>query len=615
MSKTLINLILLILIQQIISNPCIEGKNNCTKCDYINQLCIKCNKDILIPDENGGCKPAKKCSTGINFCQQCDENSNLCKLCEEYYFPDENGGCTYTDNCEISYKGECIKCKDDFILVGEKSYLFDGFILCKSVFSHDFKKCEEIDIRHGKCLKCKEGFYLSLIDHRCIETEHCLESIYGQCKECTFSYYLDKKENKCKQQQEGIFAYCKQTINGKTCDICNDGYYFDEEGNCTEINYCSKSENGKCIECIEDYYLISPNYRPGCSKDKNCYEADKDSGLCLQCNKNYFIDYKDGKCKSNLENNEFKYCKSAREFCNNCLYGYYLGEDLKCSNTIGCLESNNGICNICSEGYYLGFDNKCSLIKYCIYSKDEYNCDECENGYFYHEKNKTCLIGDDNFKNCKILKMNDRNCSLCRDNYYLNKSDNLCYNNEEFGYFYKCSYTDIFGKICDNCIKDYYYGHKYNICSPIEGCEMLKDENTCSECGDYYCLDVKKGNCVDNYDIIDDKLFYFRCNQSNEEGNGCQICIDNLTLNDDNGLCVDQVHCEEEIDGICQKCMKFEEDYTYYCLNSILGCVEVFDDKCLECNNITDLFFCTKCEDGYEIDEYGNCIKIKEEKN
>ena len=610
MSKFLFNLIFLILIKDIINNPnCEEGKNNCTKCDYINQLCIKCNKDIFIPDENGGCKGAKKCLVGMNYCQECQEDSELCKVCEDGYFPDENGGCSYANNCEISYRGECIKCKDNYILIGENNYLNEGFILCKSIYSPDFKNCELIFNRKGICSKCKNGFYLNCLYNRCIEIPNCLESSFGECFQCINGYYLDKKENLCKKEEKN-FVNCKQTIDGEICEICDEGYYFDEDGNCIAINYCSKVNNlGICEKCISGYYLSSSNNMKACTKDKNCYEADKDSGLCLQCNENYYIDYKDGKCKSNLENNDFKYCKSAREFCNSCIYNYYLGDDLKCSNEKGCLESNNGICNACSEGYYLGLDHKCSLIKYCIYSLNENNCEECLEGYYYNQKTKTCLIADNDFQNCKIMYANDIHCSLCRDNYYLNMSDSLCYSNENLGDFYKCAYTDTSGNTCASCIQDYYYGYKYHICSKIEGCQILKDENTCSECEEYYCLNVKNGTCFNNYNIIDEEnKYYYGCIQTNEEGNACEICEANLTL--ENGLCVDKIHCEKEIDGVCQKCAAFEEDYYYYCLNSYFGCVEIGLDFCLECNNITDLNSCTKCEDGYQLNDVGFCVDL-----
>ena len=56
--------------------------------------------------------------------------------------------------------------------------------------------------------------------------------------------------------------------------------------------------------------------------------------------------------------------------------------------------------------------------------------------------------------------------------------------------------------------------------------------------------------------------------------------------------------------GICIKC---EEDY---CLNNNFGCVEIFFDKCLECNDIFNLEKCTKCYDGYVIDNFDTCTEI-----
>ena len=60
--------------------------------------------------------------------------------------------------------------------------------------------------------------------------------------------------------------------------------------------------------------------------------ADKDTGLCLECVQGYYLDYKDSKCKSNQNDDEFKYCKIADEVCIACIDKYYLGEDSKCSN-------------------------------------------------------------------------------------------------------------------------------------------------------------------------------------------------------------------------------------------------------------------------------------------
>ena len=115
------SLLLCIIISIVLNEPnCVEDINYCTRCNPITKLCVKCEKDIYKPDENGGCQHARTCRIGINYCVDCFEDGQLCRLCDEGYFPDDNGGCALTDNCEISYKGECLKCKENYILMGKK---------------------------------------------------------------------------------------------------------------------------------------------------------------------------------------------------------------------------------------------------------------------------------------------------------------------------------------------------------------------------------------------------------------------------------------------------------------------------------------------------------------
>jgi len=144
-----------------------------------------------------------RCIIEKNYCVECSEEGTKCQNCDLGYFPDENGGCSYSDNCKISYKGECIQCKEDFILTGKNNY--NNYILCKSLDSEDLQNCEQYDLNKGKCLKCKEGFYLNKGDNRCIETENCYESFFGRCSQCINGYYYDTKNNKC-QKQEGLLS-------------------------------------------------------------------------------------------------------------------------------------------------------------------------------------------------------------------------------------------------------------------------------------------------------------------------------------------------------------------------------------------------------------------------
>ena len=135
---------------------CKEGLNNCSKCNPITKLCIKCEKDIYTPDKDGGCENSKKCVLGANHCNECLENEKFCKQCDEGYFPDENGGCSITDNCEISYRGECLKCKENYILIGNMiTYIIDRNKLCKPSSSDDLKNCKSINLKEENAMLVK----------------------------------------------------------------------------------------------------------------------------------------------------------------------------------------------------------------------------------------------------------------------------------------------------------------------------------------------------------------------------------------------------------------------------------------------------------------------------
>ena len=110
----------------------------------------------------------------------------------------------------------------------------------------------------------------------------------------------------------------------------------------------------------------------------------------------------------------------------------------------------------------------------------------------------------------------------------------------------------------------------------------------------------------------EEKKFYYRCNRTTEEGDKCAECIDNYVLKE--GLCVDEDHCvEKDENGNCEKCLN--DDYYSFCLNQYFGCVDLFFDNCLECNDVLDLEKCTKCFNGYIIDEYDQCDENEEEIN
>ena len=461
-----------ILIKSIYCNiSCESYINHCFKCNPRTNLCSKCEQpEVLIPDEQGGCKGIQKCLIGKNYCYECEIDGKYCKTCEEGYYPDENGGCSYSNNCKISYRGECVECNDGYLLIGQKF----GLKYCKSIKSEDFINCTEIGIEKGLCIKCEEGFFLNKKDRKCIKVDKCNESIFGNCLSCINGYYLDKKENICKKQEE-LFFCCKVTLDGKTCDMCDDGAYFDENGNCSFTSHCSQSLNGTCKECIKGYYLSDNSY---CSDSDNCIYADNDNGICFSCHQNYYLDINDYKCKSNINNSEYQFCKKVENgIYVNCEINYNLDEESKCCNTFNCVKSENGKCILCSDKYYLGLDYYCSKVEHCIYSKLA-QCIECEDNYYYSIPDEKCLEAKDKFIGCKRSTEDGYFCSECKNNYYLRRNDSLCFENNDDNY-YKCAFTDYKGENCTKCIEGYYLGSEDKKCGLIEGCDLFENELKC----------------------------------------------------------------------------------------------------------------------------------------
>ena len=601
-----IKIIFLIFITISLSSPiCIVDKNFCSDCHSITNLCIKCQYDSLVPDENGGCIGSKKCNIGENYCNGCTEENNLCNECESGFYPDENGGCSYTQNCELSFNGHCIKCKSDYYLVGNE------LKICKYLGLDDFQNCKEINYTTGLCSNCEEDYFLNSGDKKCISIDHCYKSSFGVCSLCEQNYILNMQEDTCEEKNEK-FLNCKNTLDGKVCNECDEGFYFSEDENCVKTNFCLKSNKNNCIECKDGYYLSKDKL--SCTNEEKCLNGDEENGLCNWCIDDYYLEKKDRKCKSNLEKEELKHCKIASNgVCTTCEKYYYLGEDNKCSISQNCSESEKDLCIVCSDGFYLGKDGKCTNVKNCIYSRNN-ECAECIDGFYYHTTEKVCKESVDNFLNCKYnSNYEPNNCAVCKDDYYLNLPDSKCYSNKEEGPFYKCQFSNFNGDLCSQCVGEYYIGRDDLKCNLIEGCLRSENEKKCLECTRYYCLD-NVGNCVDNYYITDEeKKFYYYCKVLNEKGTGCAECEEGFNVTE-TGICHDDIHCEKKEDGVCTKCQS-ENPYGYYsyCLNNYFGCVDTFLKNCVRCDNILDLDWCTECEEGYEIDEYGDCVQKTQE--
>ena len=591
----------------IITENCEIGKNFCIKCNDKADKCLDCNyDDILKSDENnGGCVGKKVCSPGENYCDQCNTASSLCLYCDIGYYADSNGGCANTENCEISYKGECLKCSDDFYLVGK------NIKICKYKYLDDFKNCKVVNYNDGVCEECEEGFYLNSVDGKCINIENCAESTLGICKKCTSGFYLDKTDDLCKEKKE-YFSRCAETLDGEKCSKCDKGYYLlEKEGECSYTNFCTKIRDYYlCEECENGYYLSGDKY--SCTTEQNCYYADKDTGKCTYCSDDFYLDKNDNQCKSNLEDNDFKFCKISENVCTRCDYRYYLDKENKCTNSDKCLKSEKTKCIQCEENYYLGTDNKCSQFEHCANAPFYFNCEQCIENYYFNNLNKTCDLAINQFENCNKSDENNTYCTLCNKGYYF--KDNKCNSNQDASKdFYKCEKLDDSENSCVECEEGYYLNSKDKKCSLIEGCAISENEKKCIECDEYSCLDLNKNTCLDKYSPpeSEDKKIYYLCNKTNNEGTECALC-ENEKLELINGICVNKYECEEEKDEQCVKCNDKSVDGFNMCLNNLFGCVEVGVSNCLRCDGFFDYYGCDECKEGYEL-KGKSCYQLSNE--
>lgn len=81
--------------------------------------------------------------------------------------------------------------------------------------------------------------------------------------------------------------------------------------------------------------------------------------------------------------------------------------------------------------------------------------------------------------------------------------------------------------------------------------------------------------------------------------------VNGYELNEE-GYCVDIDICEEKEEGKCLKCKDLISPNGYnYCANQIFGCLEIYSDNCLRCDNLNDLYECSECKEGFKIGVFG----------
>ncbi|KAI1690628.1 calcium-binding EGF domain-containing protein [Ditylenchus destructor] len=197
------------------------------------------------------------------------------------------------------------------------------------------------------------------------------------CNECSADFFPVMQNEtlvECKECYEGCKDGC--TSEGpKSCKACKEGYLWDENEGCKDIDECKLSaqatdESSK--KCTKDHELCvntEGSFNCECEKDY-VREDDKDDGACIFDPEKCFEGCADG-CTSEGP----KGCKSCKE-------GYKMDENL------GCQDIDE--CKISAEAPEGDASKKCTNgHEICVNTGGSFNC-ECEKGYAREGEDDAC---------------------------------------------------------------------------------------------------------------------------------------------------------------------------------------------------------------------------------
>ena len=408
-------------------NECEEHYNisaNCENCSNYFDIDSNCQNCLL---GYYGFECEKKCNEGCNLTiSNCEQTDGKCFCRTGYYgyYCDQtcNENCVGEPPCD-PISGICYKCKD--IYYGPK---------CEN--KTEIEHCIRVNKEDGKCLECESTYYL--IENTCRECSlHCIDQLCedktGKCYNCSNLYeYGDFCNLNCSKfcnENGGNYICDRETaicnndciptgnFTDKKCNKCEQGFYPIDEGctlqcseNCDDIASC-KEEDGSCGSCKLGFW--GDKCTEECSNLCNKNGCNKETGKCVNCIDGYFLD----------ENNNCTECPKNCTICNSlddcthCIDGTY-GSACQKMCSIHCEGSTcakDGKC-VCENKYYgplcenncIGCSDNGCQDKDGI-CKDHYCID---NYYDSRMCNETCSENCEN-KKCDIFT---GECISCADN-------------------------------------------------------------------------------------------------------------------------------------------------------------------------------------------------------
>ena len=630
----------------LVGTNCIKCPDNCPYCEY-NEVkketeCTRCKENYII-NSNRKCT---YCGENCDFCKLNEKSEPICLFCNSNYFLSEGKCLNCPDNCQkckIAENNEikCVECNKKYALLNGQC------IGCKiGCTSCDYNKVyDRID-----CKECTYNYALDK-DNQCVPCSSKTE-IGGQaCEECGYNELSTKFEcYNCKGYDSYAYIY-----NEYKCLSNSDSNQADLYG-CLKANYNEKENKYECTECKLDYIPITNEhicrYPSEIGLNDNCLQAEKielESGSKYSCSL-CKIPYKKTKKLNNITDCLFSYnldyCSSGEKdlndatICTECVKNAYFNKKknlCQCNNDS--FSKDEDFCYKCDNEIH-GMPG-CDATQGCQYNDVNglLSCNKCKSGYALYREGQcfSCSEKISNCNKCHFNKTVDKLiCDSCTDNYIINTEKNICELNN-------CSeYSSIAQGciICDDKINEYIPKKKCQSCKPgyfkkkDDSCVYCSSEKYggtgCYECtydldkngqeteniickncsGIYQALssDGKCYNCQADLNYGCQKCEFIKINEEeNTEKLVCTQCYYQYYLNSE-GICINYLpqlkkipYCREYEYKIGNNIFKYfnNEDEFLYSSTYNINITKVDDQINTECK---------KCENGYYLNDYGNCI-------
>jgi hypothetical protein len=603
-----------------VDGSCVKcNQDNCEECN--EQNCLRCNKGYLL--EYGKCDT--KC---IENCDRCS-TKDKCDICTPTHFLNYSSGICIPCNEKFH---DCATCTNDKCLTYicqhqdpdcDRKYtpgLYYSNVTDKcEKCSRGCKHCEPDEHKGSICEMCNDGLFLTR-EGECIPCHYVEGCISGQCDgykclKCKKGYY--PKGKGCAKCEDSCSS-CEE--NGKCVD-CVDGYYLDlEYGKCLQVfepeNCETKDDKGLCAKCKKGYGF--DRFRKCVKCDASCKECSENADKCTACKDTFFL--QNEKCVA-CSTRGCDLCDEQQ--CFSCLPNSYLHNGVCIRGPPGCslCHNNAPVCRVCEKGMKMEKGH-------CVPDCDIKNCAKC-NG---DETCRYCKSTLNPFAGYEPAPNGSEPCPFVCDPAKLNcvvtermrrGEIDVCFSlgckycpPHTFRKNFKCEKC---GTGCDNCLNEkeclkclpgfvYYKGECFKQqCNGTCGEGEFLANCTCAKCEDKYehcaaCGEEECNECKPNFYLAENKTMCLPCTKSKCKpkprchGDDCKKPVDPDCPPCDDCIIPDPEPTPEPTPECPKNMSKIGDEY-------------LFDPQCIE---IDEECYCKKCACGYRLNEKHVCDVIPE---